>query len=374
MTKKRVLVLFGWKSGEHEVSLASAQSIIDALDREKYDILTVGIEKSWKWVAGPHAMKHLLQASKSALLSEGVDKLGKDNDQGLVLPDIGQTKPDVVFPILHGPYGEDGRLQGLFDMLDIPYVWSGVGGSAVGMDKIFMKARLAQVGIRQISPRIFKLHKVFSRFHDRWVFQLPYFVFSEHDYKYEREKIFSRVQSLWYPVFVKPANLWSSVGISKVKSHNQLDEALKEWFKYDRRIVIEKWLERPREIEIAVLGNDEPIVSIAGEITPDKKHEFYSYESKYTDGGAELEIPAKIPQKLLKKLQDSAIRTFKAIDARGCARVDFLVDRKTGQCYLNEINTMPWFTKFSMYPKLWEASGIPYSELLDRLISLALEN
>lgn len=318
-------------------------------------------------------MEQLSQAVWIAPLIGEWDDIESPQEKHLMLPDIGDSRPHVVFPVLHGPYGEDGRLQGLFDMLDIPYVWSGVGGSAVWMDKIFMKARLAQVGIKQISPKLFGMLKKISKFKDLWVRQLPYFVFSYHDYTHEKEKIYARTKTLGYPVFVKPANLGSSVGISKVHNESELETALAEAYQYDRRIVVEKWLDRPREIEIAVLGNDEPIVSTAGEITPDVKHEFYSYESKYTDGWATLQIPAKISDKLLKKLQESAVRTFKAIDARGCARVDFLVDRNTGQCYLNEINTMPGFTKFSMYPKLWEASGIPYQELLTRLIVLALE-
>ena len=239
----------------------------------------------------------------------------------------------------------------MLDMIGVPYVGSGVGGSAVSMDKVYMKALFAQAGIRQ----------------------LPYTYFTKHQWETAPENTIKNIESLGYPVFVKPANLGSSVGISKVKSRETLDAAVMEALSHDRRIVVEAGLDRPREIELAVLGNDEPMVSIAGEITPDMKHEFYSYESKYTDGGADLQIPAMISPEMLTELQSMAKKAFQTVDARGLSRVDFLVDRSTGACYLNEINTMPGFTKYSMYPKLWEASGIGYSELLSRLIRLAME-
>ncbi len=337
MSKIRILVLFGGQSGEHDVSLVSARSVVEALDHEKYDIIPVLISKNGRWIASETAL---------AILSGG-----PEIDEWTSLPDFRAMWIDVVFPVLHGPYGEDGRLQWLLDMIGLPYVGSGVGGSAVGMDKIYSKAVFTQAGLKQ----------------------LPFFAFNAYDWKKDQTAIIAGIEALWYPVFVKPANMGSSVGISKVKSYETLVVAIQEALVYDQRIVVEKGLERPREVELAVLGNDEPMVSIAGEITPDIKHEFYSYESKYTDGGADLQIPANISTEQLLELQWMAKKAFQAIGARGLSRVDFLVDRETGECYLNEINTMPGFTKFSMYPKLWEASRIEYSELLDRLITLAQE-
>jgi len=338
MTKIRVLVLFGGQSGEHDVSLISARSVVEALDHEKYDITPVLISKKGRWIASDTALQILSGGTETA--------------EWTSLPDFRAMWIDVVFPVLHGPYGEDGRLQWLLDMIGLPYVGSGVGGSAVGMDKIYSKALFSQA----------------------WLKQLPFYDFNAYDWKKDQASVIEGIEALWYPVFVKPANMGSSVGISKVKSRETLTSAIEEALIYDKRIVVEKGLNRPREVELAVLGNDEPIVSIAGEIMPDIKHEFYSYESKYTEWWAELMIPANISAEQLWELQWMAKKAFQAIGARGLSRVDFLVDRETGECYLNEINTMPGFTKFSMYPKLWEATGIGYSELLDRLISLAQEN
>lgn len=332
MSKIRLWVLFGGKSGEHDVSLVSARSVIEALNPQKYDIIPLGITKQGEWMLWDTALDQLSRGDKTGALS--------------VFPDFSALHLDVIFPVLHGPYGEDGRLQWLLDMLGISYVGSGVGGSAVGMDKIYSKAVFSQA----------------------WLNQLPYYAFNAYDWKKDQASVIVQIEALGYPVFVKPANMGSSVGISKVKSYDSLVAAIREALIYDARIVVEKWLERPREVELAVLGNDDPIVSIAWEITPDIKHEFYSYESKYTEGGAQLQIPANISADQLVELQWMAKKAFQAIGARGLSRVDFLVDRETGECYLNEINTMPWFTKFSMYPKLWEASGIGYSDLLDRLI------
>ncbi len=341
--------MFGGQSGEHEVSLVSAKSVIEALNPEKYDIVQIGISKSGHWLSAPDALKQLSDPTGQLSLS-----VWKEDKKDLVcVSDLSsQGYIDVIFPVLHGPYGEDGRLQWLLDMMGVPYVWSGVGGSAVGMDKIYSKALFSQAGLQQ----------------------LPYYAFNSYDWKTRQQDVITAIDNLGYPVFVKPANMGSSVGISKVKNSDTLVSAIEEALQYDARIVVEKWLNRPREIELAVLGNDDPRVSIAGEITPDIKHEFYSYESKYTEGGADLMIPANISAEKLTELQWMAKRAFQAIGARGLSRVDFLVDRETGECYLNEINTMPGFTKFSMYPKLWEASGISYAELLDTLIALAQEN
>jgi len=341
MSKIRVLVLFWGKSGEHDVSLNSAESVLAALSSEKYEIIPVGITKNGTWITEPDSLQILKDASHHLVILETT----------IHIPDFSALRPDVIFPVLHGPYGEDGRLQGLLDMVDISYVGSGVGGSAVGMDKIYSKALFTQAGLKQ----------------------LPYFTFNSYDWKAKNEYIIDSIATLWYPVFVKPANMGSSVGISKVTSPETLILAIEEALKYDTRIVVEKWLNRPREIELAVLGNDDPIVSIAGEITPDIKHEFYSYESKYTEGGADLTIPANVSPDTLQELQWMAKKAFQAVWAQWLSRVDFLLDRETGECFLNEINTMPGFTKFSMYPKLWEASGVGYSELLDRLIAFAQE-
>jgi len=338
MSKIRVLVLFGGQSGEHDVSLVSARSVVSALDHEKYDIIPVLITKNGRWIGSDAAL--------------GILSGGPEIAEWTSLPDFRAMWVDVVFPVLHGPYGEDGRLQWLLDMIGLPYVGSGVGGSAVGMDKIYSKAVFTQAGLRQ----------------------LPFYAFNAYDWKRNQATVIAEIEALGYPVFVKPANMGSSVGISKVKSRETLLIAIEEAIIYDSRIVVEKWLERPREVELAVLGNNEPMVSIAGEIMPDIKHEFYSYESKYTEGGAALQIPADISPAMLIELQSLAKKAFQAVGARGLSRVDFLLDRETGECYLNEINTMPWFTQFSMYPKLWEASGVGYSELLDKLIFLAQEN
>lgn len=351
MSKIRVWVLFGGKSGEHEVSLISARSVIEALDPEKYEIVQMGISKTGHWISAPDALAQLSQSAFTP--SENQDYTSEPSKDVIRVPEFSSPQGiDVVFPVLHGPYGEDGRLQGLLDMLGVSYVGSGVGGSAVGMDKIYSKALFSQA----------------------WLKQLPYYAFNAYDLKKDQSSVINGIEALGYPVFVKPANMGSSVGISKVKSRETLTGAIEEALIYDKRIVVEKGLNRPREVELAVLGNDEPLVSIAGEIMPDIKHEFYSYESKYTEGWAELMIPANISSEQLLELQWMAKKAFQAIGARGLSRVDFLVDRETGECYLNEINTMPGFTKFSMYPKLWEATGIGYSELLDRLIYLAQES
>lgn len=353
MSKIRVLVLFGWKSGEHAVSLASATSVMQALSPEKYEIIPMGISQTGQWISTPNALGQLTEAFQEQLLLQKSANTSQGSHNTLVqVPDFWSVQGiDVVFPVLHGPYGEDGRLQWLLDMIGLPYVGSGVGGSAVGMDKIYTKALFVQAGLKQ----------------------LPFYAFNSHDWKVDLEEVTLSIEALWYPVFVKPANMGSSVGISKVKSRETLIAAVQEALIYDKRIVVEKGLNRPREVELAVLGNDEPIVSIAWEIMPDIKHEFYSYESKYTEGGADLTIPANISPETLRELQWMAKKAFQAVGALGLSRVDFLLDRETGECYINEINTMPGFTKFSMYPKLWEASWIGYSDLLDRLIALAQE-
>jgi UDP-N-acetylmuramate--L-alanine ligase/UDP-N-acetylenolpyruvoylglucosamine reductase len=357
----RVVVLFGGKSGEHEVSLSSARSVMAALDPERYEVLPVGITKQGQWLLGPDPMKQLLASTSNGhrhLAAEPLE-VGTAIATGSALT-INETAQgptplavaDVVFPVLHGPFGEDGTIQGLLEIADLPYVGSGVAGSAVGMDKVLMKGLFASAGLPQ----------------------LPYLALARHEWEANPERVMERVEALLpYPVFVKPANLGSSVGISKARTRDELREALDLAARYDRRLLVEQGLERPREIEVSVLGNDEPVASVAGEVVPHERHEFYDYESKYTDGHADLLIPATLSEEQLQTVQEMAIRAFKVVDAAGLSRVDFLMDRETGQFYLNELNTMPGFTATSMYPKLWEASGLPYPRLLETLIQLALE-
>jgi D-alanine-D-alanine ligase len=357
----RVAVLFGGKSSEHEVSLASARSIMGALDPQRYDVLPVGITREGKWLAAGESMKQLVGAVWEQHCLGGAEPLEVQEEllAGTSLAwrasapgPVGLAEVDVVFPVLHGPFGEDGTIQGLLEIADLPFVGSGVTGSAVGMDKILMKGLFAAAGLPQ----------------------LPYLPLSRYEWEHAPEQVLERVEaSLPYPLFVKPANMGSSVGISKARNREELREALTLAARYDRRLIVERGLERPREIEIAVLGNEEPVASVAGEVAPGEQYEFYDYDSKYTAGQAELIIPAALSEQELHAAQEMAIRAFKAVDAAGLSRVDFLMDRASGALYLNELNTMPGFTTTSMYPKLWEASGIPYPELLDTLVELALE-
>jgi len=353
--KLRVGIIFGGRSGEHEVSLQSAKNVISALDRKKYEVVLIGIDKEGKWY---------LQSDAQFLLKDKDPKLiqlNKSEDEVGLLPmpreanlisltgkrKIGQL--DVIFPVLHGPYGEDGTIQGLLEMANIPYVGAGVLGSSLSMDKDVMKRLLREAGISIAK----------------------FLTFEREDYE-KGEITFARVsKEVGSPFFVKPANLGSSVGITKVKKKSKFRSALKEAFSYDNKILIEENIEG-REIECSVLGNEDPIASVPGEIIP--RHEFYSYEAKYVDEkGAALDIPAKISQKLKNKVQRLALLAFKVLCCSGMARVDFFIRKVTEEVILSEINTIPGFTKISMYPKLWEASGISYQELIDRLIQLAIE-
>ncbi len=352
----RVGVLFGGRSAEHEVSLRSALSIMEAMDRDKYELVPIAVSKAGEWrrldsgaLAGP---PHTL-----ALQGDRVALLPHPEDQSLVPLDSGAEgagdprKPlDVVFPVMHGPLGEDGTVQGLFELADIPYVGSGVLGSAVGMDKAAMKALFLQ---RQLK---IPAHRVFLR--KRW--------------RDDARGVLEECESAFaYPWFVKPANLGSSVGISKVHDEGEFGPAMDEAAQYDRKLVVEAAVEHAREVEVAVMGNDEPAASVVGEILP--SHEFYDYESKYLDEATRLIIPAELPEAVANQVRDMAVEAFLALDCAGLARVDFLIDGKTSEVYLSEVNTMPGFTSVSMYPKLWEASGVPYAELIDKLIALALE-
>ncbi|MDQ4078523.1 MAG: D-alanine--D-alanine ligase [Chloroflexota bacterium] len=357
----RVAVIFGGKSGEHEVSLSSARGIMKALDPEKYEVLPVGITREGQWLLGGEPMKQLTAATAPRQVLPGNPPLEVETElltgtAMAVRETPSATAPlasaDVIFPVLHGPFGEDGTVQGLLEIAGLPYVGSGVAGSAVGMDKILMKGLFSSVGLPQ----------------------LPYLAVTRHEWERRPGHVLDEIEAqLAFPIFVKPANLGSSVGISKARTRQELRDALDFAAEYDRRIVVEQGLERPREIEVAVLGNEEPVASVAGEIIPAEKYEFYDYESKYTEGQAELVIPASLDEAMMGEIQAVAVRAFKALDAAGLSRVDFLLDRESGNFYINELNTMPGFTPTSMYPMLWDASGLPYPKLLETLIDLALE-
>lgn len=349
--KLQVVVLFGGRSGEHEVSLMSARSVLDALRRDRYTVIEVGITKAGVWLMGENTWQAFHEGHLEGLTP--VTLLPDPTRPGLyALRDGGLERVaevDVVFPVLHGPFGEDGTLQGLLEMADLAYVGAGVVGSAVGMDKGVFKAVMQAHGLPV----------------------LPYAVFTRREVEQDLETVIARCEALGpYPLFTKPANLGSSVGVSKVRNREELVQGLREAARYDRRVVVEKGIEA-REIEVSVLGNDRPQASIAGEIRPGD--EFYSYEAKYLDDTSELLIPAPLDEAQMALVRELAVRAYRAIDCAGMARVDFLLDRHTGDFYINEVNTIPGFTQISMYPKLWEASGLPYPDLLDRLIELALE-
>src|SRR5271166_1946716 len=385
MKKLRVGVLFGGRSGEHEVSLLSAASVLKAIDKKKYDVVPIGITKEGRWVtaahakrllkghaAGAHRPRHLRAGdpettSAAAVLAKG---------EGVVVPPIpgqnhsalmpfetqtselhGAQSPidvDIIFPVVHGTFGEDGTIQGLLELADIAYVGAGVLGSAAGMDKDIMKRLFRDADIPIV--------KHITVLRSAWCM--------------EPKKVRQHIESaLKYPLFVKPANLGSSVGISKVHDASELAAAMDDAARYDRKLVVEQGVggkkNKAREIECSVLGNDNPIASVPGEVVPIK--EFYDYNAKYLDEGSKLLIPAKLPKSRQNEVRRLAIAAFKAVDCAGLARVDCLMEPRTGKMYVNEINTIPGFTSISMYPKLWAATGIPYSELIDRLIQLGLE-
>jgi D-alanine-D-alanine ligase len=381
MNKLRVGILFGGRSGEHEVSLLSAASVLKAIDKEKYEVVPIGITREGRWLTESHAERLLrgeqgpeesgrhLRAGDpettpgAALLAKGEAVIVPPMPQAHHLMPFESSASstqkgidvDVIFPVLHGTFGEDGTIQGLLELADIPYVGAGVLGSAVGMDKDIMKQLFAGAGLTIVK------HVTVLR--SQW----------EKDAKKIKKLVESKLK---YPVFVKPANLGSSVGISKARDRKQLGPAIEMAAGYDRKIVIEQGVggkkQKARELEVSVLGNDEPKASTVGEIVPSA--EFYDYNAKYLDEGSKLVIPAKLSKKQVKELQGMAVRAFQSVDCSGLARVDFLMDPgRGGKLYLNEINTMPGFTSISMYPKLWAASGLGYSELIDRLIQLALE-
>ncbi|MBP1647220.1 MAG: D-alanine--D-alanine ligase [Bacteroidetes bacterium] len=350
--KLRVGVIFGGRSGEHEVSLVSATSVITALDADKYEVVPIGITQEGRWLSSDKGLK-LLKEKTGIEQAPECFLVPEPNRQALVAAGSGEMHSppiDVIFPLVHGTYGEDGTLQGLLELANIPYVGAGVLASAVGMDKIVQK-------------QIFQQQKLpvakYIWFHSS--------VCREHP-----ERVAAIVaKSLTYPVFVKPANTGSSVGISKAHNRKELREALALAVEYDRKVIIEQGINNIREIECSVLGNDEPVASVPGEIVP--SNEFYDYNAKYVDGKSEAIIPAKLPKRVSEEVRRIALQAYRALDIAGMARVDFLVVRKSNKIYLNEVNTIPGFTSISMYPKLWEASGLGYRDLLDRLIELALE-
>ncbi len=352
MSKKiRVGVLFGGRSGEHEVSLISAASVLKALDPEKYAVVPIGITRQGQWRVGSEALKLLPEVlERGAPVIPSVDPRGpKLVPVDRALTRAADPRLDVIFPVLHGTFGEDGTVQGLLELANVPYVGAGVLASAAGMDKDVTKRLFREAGLRVVE----------------WVCIL------RSEWENSPAKVKRRVESkLGYPVFVKPANLGSSVGISKVASGKKLGLAMDLAAQYDHKIIVERGLEA-REIECSVLGNEQPQASVPGEVIP--VNEFYDYEAKYLKEGSELIIPARLSKRQTGEVQDLALRAFRAIDGAGMARVDFLLERKSRRIFVNEINTIPGFTSISMYPKLWEASGLAYPKLLDRLIELALE-
>ena len=380
VTKKlRVGILFGGRSGEHEVSLLSAASVVEAIDKSKYEVVPIGITKDGRWLTAHHA-ERLLRGEKheerhlragdpdatpgAALLAKGEDVLVPPVPESALMPLQGHStegghathaiEVDVIFPVLHGTFGEDGTIQGLLELADIAYVGAGVLGSAAGMDKDVMKRLFAAAGLAIVK------HVTVLR--SQW----------EDDPKGVRKLV---ERKLRYPVFVKPVNLGSSVGITKAHDGKELGPSLDEAAKFDRKLIVEEGVggarHKARELECSVLGNDKVEASVVGEVVPGK--EFYDYEAKYLSEGSQLHIPAKITKKQMKEVQQMAIAAFQAVDGSGLSRVDFLMDPRSGKVYVNEINTMPGFTSISMYPKLWAASGLEYPRLIDRLIQLAME-
>ncbi len=385
MKKLRVGVLFGGRSGEHEVSLLSAASVLQAMDPAKYEAVPIGITKEGRWVTAGHAERllrgeepHEARALRAgdpestpgaAVLARGeaivVPPVPLQGQSGMVPFQTADDVParrwtdhtinvDVIFPVLHGTFGEDGTIQGLLELADLPYVGAGVLGSSAGMDKDVMKQLFRAAGLPLVK------HVTVLR----------------SDWEADRKRVQRALEGkLKYPVFVKPANLGSSVGISKAHNNAELPACMDEAARFDRKLVVEQGVggkkQKARELECSVLGNDRPQASLPGEVVPVK--EFYDYAAKYLEEGSQLLIPAPLTKAEIKRVQEMAVRAFRAVDCAGLARVDFLMEPRSRKIYVNEINTMPGFTSISMYPKLWAASGLPYPELIDRLIQLGLE-
>jgi len=377
--KIRVGIIFGGKSSEHEVSRVSAQSVIENINKDKFDVVMIGITKDGRWLnyEGPvdkigsgewQAIAEQSLTKQQAVLSGAdiskidTDTVCTDNDTKKeacgadirsfiesIAGNGSRKKIDVIFPVLHGCNGEDGTMQGLLELAEIPYVGPGVLGSALGMDKAYSKIIFEKAGIPQGKYLVFKRNEIESGI-DRIVTAVE--------------------EALTYPCFVKPSNAGSSVGVGKAHDRNELIDAIKYAAKFDRKVLVEEFI-NGREVECAVLGNDEPIASTVGEVIP--SNEFYDYKAKYIDNSSKIQIPADLPQQTIERIREYAVKAYKALDCAGLSRVDFFVHKQTGEVYINEINTLPGFTSISMYPKLWEASGIPYSELIERLLKLAIE-
>lgn len=338
MAKQTIAIIFGGTNTEHEVSIASAKSVIDNLDHKKYKLFPVKITKKNDWLIPKDEYR----------VGESLDNLVWDKSNPYSC--LTESKINVVFPLLHGPYGEDGTIQGLLDTLRIPYVGCGVLASAICMDKVIQKQLASSIGIQ--SPK--------------------YIYLTKYQWQQDPNQWMDKIQSqLKFPCFVKPANQGSSIGISKAETKNQLQEAIDSASMLDLKIIVEQAIPHVREIECSILGNNNPKASILGEIIP--SNDFYDYDSKYVDGKSQEIIPADISQKIAKQIRKTAIKAFKTLNCSGLARIDFLINNETKVFYLNEINTMPGFTQISMYPKLWEASGVVYSDLLDQLIELGLK-
>ncbi|SDW69411.1 D-alanine--D-alanine ligase [Paenibacillus sp. CF384] len=378
--KVRVGLVYGGRSGEHEVSLQTALAVMKAFDYSKYEIKPFYISKDGEWRAGdtllaaPSGLEQLRLAGGDAIIGTGAlmpvfgGQLSELQDASIdissvpgavTISSVGQQvdaaeaaddgQIDVVFPLLHGTFGEDGTIQGLFEMANIPYVGAGVLASAVGMDKITMKKVFAQEGLPQCVFRYFN--------RTQWQKDTEFYIMEIET-------------ALGYPCFVKPANLGSSVGISKARNREELIAAVDYALRFDRKVIVEEFVDA-REIEVSVLGNDEPRASVVGEIT--SSSEFYDYKAKYIDGKSMMHIPANIPAEVSDSVREMALRAFLAIDGSGLSRVDFFMRKEDGQLFINEVNTMPGFTPYSMYPLMWKESGVPYTELLDTLIALAIE-
>lgn len=353
MTKKNLLILFGGRSGEHEVSLSSARSVLSVLNTDKYNIIQVGITHSGRWLTGENTIE-AFELGRTNSLTPVVLLPEPDEHRLFAVQSDGRLHPiaeiDIVFPVLHGTFGEDGSLQGLLELAGLPYVGAGVVGSAVGMDKGIFKTVMQAEDIPV----------------------LPCMVVTRHQVETDLNSLIDQAETLSaYPLFTKPVNLGSSVGITKCQNRSDLGEGLMDAARFDRRILIERGLEKPREIEVSVLGNEEPQASLPGEVIPSDN--FYSYDAKYIDDRSQLVIPAPLPDEVANRARELAVRIYRAIDCAGMARVDFLLDRATNELYVSEVNTIPGFTRISMYPKLWEATGLSYPALVERLLSLALE-
>jgi D-alanine-D-alanine ligase len=352
MDKLHVAVLFGGRSGEHEVSLMSARSVLSVLDPVKYEVTQIGITHEGTWLTGEDVIGKFENGKH-----QGLDRamISPDpSEKGLFVLRTGNylklTDVDVFFPVLHGTFGEDGTIQGLFELADVAYVGAGVVGSAVGMDKGVFKDVMIANDIPIVDTMVVLRSEV------------------EKDVL----AVIERAERMsGYPFFTKPANLGSSVGVTKCSNRSDLQEGLMEAGSFDRRILVQKGIRDAREIEVSVLGNENPVASVPGEVLPSR--EFYSYESKYIDGTSGLLIPAGLPADVAARICDYAVRAYQVIDCAGMARVDFFVERDTNRIYLNELNSIPGFTRISMYPKLWDASGLPYNKLVDRLIELAMQ-